>query len=200
MSTRPRPCSLPTPGMPPRFERLRFFSAPAEPGAPAPAPAPAPADAAPAPAPEPPAQETDWRAEARKWETRAKENKSAAEKLAELEESQKTEAQKLADRAAKAEAKAAEYERKEQVAAWKAEVEKTSGVPAAALAGSTLEEITAHAETLKPLIAKPAEPPTDDGKPHIPYRELSKAQAEAPAPTSASERLRAAYAQADTKK
>lgn len=43
---------------------------------------------------------TDWKAEARKWEQRAKDNKSAADRLAALEQSQKTEAEKLADRLA----------------------------------------------------------------------------------------------------
>ena len=43
---------------------------------------------------------TDWKAEARKWEQRAKDNKSAADRLAAFEESQKTEAEKLADRLA----------------------------------------------------------------------------------------------------
>jgi hypothetical protein len=142
------------------------------PEAPAPTPTPAPpAEGTPTPTPptpEAPAQEpTDWKAEARKWETRAKENKSAAEKLAEFEESQKTEAQKLSDRAAAAEAKAAEYEKREQVAAWKADVSKETGVPAGALSGTTLEEIQAHAEILKPLITQA---PTDNTPlaPHVP--------------------------------
>jgi hypothetical protein len=55
--------------------------------------------------------ETDWKAEAKKWESRAKENKSAAEKLAQIEEAQKTEAQKAADRLAVAEKAAAEATR-----------------------------------------------------------------------------------------
>jgi hypothetical protein len=38
----------------------------------------------PTPEPEPKVEETDWKAEARKWEQRAKENKTAAEKLAEI--------------------------------------------------------------------------------------------------------------------
>jgi hypothetical protein len=102
---------------------------------------------------EAPAQETDWKAEARKWEERAKANKSAVDKLAEIEEASKTEAQKAAERLAAAEAKVAEFEKREQVTKWKDEVAKASGVPATVLAGSTKEEIEAHAETLKPLIA-----------------------------------------------
>lgn len=75
-------------------------------------PAPAPQTSPPPAAPEPPAPaaqpaETDWKAEARKWEKLAKENKGAADKLTALEEAQKTEQQKLADRATKAETAAA---------------------------------------------------------------------------------------------
>lgn len=47
--------------------------------------------------------EVDWKARAREWEKRAKVNSDAAAKLAEVEESQKSEAQKIADRAANAE-------------------------------------------------------------------------------------------------
>ena len=57
-------------------------------------------------------QETDWKAEARKWEARAKANKEASDKLAELEEAQKTEQQKLVERAeaAERELEATKYE------------------------------------------------------------------------------------------
>ncbi len=119
-----------------------------------------------------PAQETDWKSEARKWEERAKANKAAADKLAEFEESQKTEAQKAADRAAELEAKVKEYETREQVAAWKAAASKRTGVPVAALAGSTQEEVDAHADTLQPLIAKtpggPVVPDAGDTPPSKP--------------------------------
>jgi len=81
--------------------------------------------------------------------------KAAAARLAEIEEANKTEEQKRAERIAELEAKVNEYETREQIAAWKAEVAEATGVPAAALAGSTKEEIEAHAETLKPLIAQP---------------------------------------------
>lgn len=118
---------------------------------------PANTPAEPANQPQAPAQEpeTDWKVEARKWEQRAKENTEAAKRLAELEEASKTEEQKRAEQLADLQAKVAQYETREQVAAWKAEVATATGVPAAALAGNTKEEITAHAETLKPLIAQP---------------------------------------------
>jgi hypothetical protein len=141
------------------------------PEAPAPTPTPAPpAEGTPTPtptAPPAPAKETDWKAEARKWEDRAKENKTAAEKLAAFEESQKTEAQKLADRATAAEIERDALKAEKQVAGWKADVSKETGVPAAALAGSTLEEIQAHAETLKPLITQAQEPHAPLA-PHVP--------------------------------
>ena len=99
-----------------------------------------------------PAQETDWKAEARKWEARAKENSDAAKRLAEIEEASKTDLEKALARAEAAEAKVKEHETREQVAAWKAEVAEATGIPAAALAGSTKEELEAHAATLKSLI------------------------------------------------
>ena len=51
--------------------------------------------------------QVDWKSRAREWEKRAKANASAADRLAELEESQKSETQKLADAKAKAEQDAA---------------------------------------------------------------------------------------------
>lgn len=101
-------------------------------------------------------KETDWKAMARKWEERAKRDHAAALRLAEIEESQKSAEQKAAEKIAAAEARIAEFETREKVAGWKAEVSKDTGVPIAALAGSTLEEIQAHAEILKPLITSGA--------------------------------------------
>ncbi len=66
------------------------------------------------PKPAPPAQDeadkTDWKAEARKWESRAKENSKAADRLTEIEESQKSEADKAAERLAAAEERASTAE------------------------------------------------------------------------------------------
>lgn len=95
------------------------------------------------------------RAEAAKYRTQAKENAEAAKRLAEIEESNKSEAQKHVERLEVAEKRLAEYERREQVAAWADEVSKDTGVPVAALRGSSFEEIKAHAETLKSLITPP---------------------------------------------
>lgn len=106
-----------------------------------------------------PAQETDWKTEARKWEARAKQNVSAAEELEKIREAQKTEEQKRAEREAALEKELAEYKTREQVSAWKAQVAEASGLPASVLAGSTLEEIQAHADALKPLITQAPQRP-----------------------------------------
>jgi hypothetical protein len=85
-----------------------------EPATPAPAAPPA-QETPPEPAPE--VEETDWKAEARKWEQRAKENKSAADRLAELEDANKSEIQKASDKATAAEKAAAEA--KAEALRWK---------------------------------------------------------------------------------
>ena len=129
-------------------------AAPAAPAEPA-APATDPLGATPA-APATPAQEpTDWKAESRKWEARAKANTDAAERLAAIEEASKSEAQKAIDRAEKAERALAERENAEALARDRDEVSKATGVPAAALRGNTKEEFEAHAAELKPLITTP---------------------------------------------
>lgn len=110
---------------------------------------------------------TDWKAEARKWEDRAKANKTAADKLTEIENAAKTETERLADQLAAAQTRVTEFEQRDQLATWKADVEEATGVPAAALAGASLAELQAHAETLKPLIT-----PRDEKKgalaPYVP--------------------------------
>jgi hypothetical protein len=104
-------------------------------------------DAAVDPSPE----ETDWKAEARKWEQRAKEaNKRvkdlepAAQRAQELEDAQKSTEQKAAERLAAAEARATELELK----ATRAEVAAEKGVPANLLAGASKEELEASADAL----------------------------------------------------
>lgn len=55
-------------------------------------------------------QQTDWKAEARKWEERAKKNKAAADELEAIKQERMTEQEKLQARAEAAEAKVAELE------------------------------------------------------------------------------------------
>ena len=82
----------------------------------------------------------------------AKANKAAADELEKLKESQMSEADKAAKRTQELEAQVAAYKAKEQQAEWKAQVSAKTGIPAEALRGSTLEEIQAHADILKPLV------------------------------------------------
>ena len=70
--------------------------------------------------------------------------RAKAAKLAEIEEANKTEAEKTAERLAAAERRAAELEAK----ALRAEVAAAKGVPAALLTGSTQEELEAAADAL----------------------------------------------------
>lgn len=105
----------------------------------------------------PPAKETDWKAEARKWEDRAKANKEAAEKLVAIEEASKTAEEKTAERTAELESKVKQYESEKQIATWQDEVSEATGVPSAFLTASTKEGMEAQAEKAKPLIAQPAQ-------------------------------------------
>lgn len=90
------------------------------PPAPTPPPAPAPEPAPPATDPKPadPPQETDWKAEARKWEKLAKGNKDAATELDKLRTANMSEQEKaVADAEAKGRTAAAEEYGKKLAAA-----------------------------------------------------------------------------------
>ncbi|MCI1831542.1 MAG: helicase [Bifidobacterium sp.] len=103
--------------------------------------------------------ETDWKAESRKWEQRAKENKAAADELESLKQSRMSEQEKLQARSEKLERELGSYKAKEQQSQWKTQVSKDTGVPADVLRGSTLEEIQAHAESLKTFLSKKPQAP-----------------------------------------
>jgi hypothetical protein len=128
-------------------------------------PAPAATDKPQEPAQEPAAKpEIDWKAEARKHEQRAKENAAKAKQFDELLESQKSEAQKLADRAAQAEAErdAAKLE------ALRVKVGAAKKLPADVvdlLKGDTEEELAAHADRLAEHFKASVRPsgPADQG-------------------------------------
>ena len=107
-------------------------------------------------------KETDWKAESRKWESRAKENlatakanEDAARRLAEIEEAQKTEAQKAQERVEVAEKRAAELE----LRSMRAEVAAAKGIPSELLTGTTKEELEAHADRLIEFRGEQAQPP-----------------------------------------
>jgi hypothetical protein len=91
--------------------------------------------------------DVDWKAKAREWERRAKQNSDAAKRLAEIEDSQKTEAQKQAEAFAAAQERAAQAE----LRAMRLEVAHAKGLTpsqAKRLVGSTREELEADAEEI----------------------------------------------------
>lgn len=82
---------------------------------------------------QPQGAETDWKAEARKWERYAKENKAARDELDALKAAQMSEQEKLVKRAEDAEAKLAEAQAAIQHSKDVSEVAAESGVPASLL-------------------------------------------------------------------
>lgn len=84
--------------------------------------------------------EVDWKAEARKWEARAKANRDAAQELEAMKAAQMSETEKLQKRAEEAEAKVQQYEQERQHATDAAEVAKETGVPATLLSCCTTRE------------------------------------------------------------
>ena len=103
------------------------------------------------PAQEPEQQETDWKAEARKWEQRAKDaNRRVKDlepfeaKVSELEEASMSELEKAQERAERAERALAEA----SATAVRAEVAAEKGVPVALLSGDSREALIASAEAL----------------------------------------------------
>ena len=110
-----------------------------------------------------PEDRTDWKAEARKWETRAKENAAAAKRLTALEEANKTAEQKASEARAQA-----ERERDDaRLALMKRDAADEAGLPrswAERLRGATAEELLADAKNLaKDLGPKP--PAATGGRP-----------------------------------
>lgn len=120
-------------------------------------------------APEAPAEEATpdfaaevekWKALARKNEQRAKENADKAKRFDEFEESQKTEQQKLLERAELAEKALVAAE----VARLRASIAATHGVPEALLTGSTEEALEESAQKLLAFKGVAPSAPSSDGQ------------------------------------
>lgn len=102
-----------------------------------------------------------WKSKAREQEKRAKENATAAKRLAELEEAQKSEIQKAIERAEAAEGTLATLQAAQQISDWKSDITKLpkyEGVSPDVLRGTTYEEIEEHAAQLKALLPEPRKP------------------------------------------
>jgi hypothetical protein len=110
------------------------------------------------PTPEP-AQEPDWKAEARKWEKRAKDNSDAAARLKEVEDAQKTDADRQAERVAELEstAKTSTLEAARLRVALRKGLTETQ---AKRLVGDTEEDLETDADELLATFASPE----DDGQ------------------------------------
>ena len=114
----------------------------------------------------PPApHEVDWKAQARKWEERAKENKAKADKWDEQEEANKTELEKARELAQATKAELDALKKEKAHSELVSRVSATSGIPANLLHGTTEEELTASAEAIKSFLetSKPAYPQDKGG-------------------------------------
>ena len=133
---------------------------------------------------------TDWKAKARLWESRAKENSAAAKKLADIEDAAKTTEQRQADKIAALEAQIKGLESETQLAAWHAEVAKVTGLSVnvvSVLKGDTLEDIQAAGEVIKKLIAEATKPKPVPGEGRLPAVDTAGIK-------PGSDRIAAAYA------
>ena len=101
---------------------------------------------------------TDWKAKSRLWESRAKENADAAKKLKQIEDAAKTTEQIQAEKITALEAQLRQVEQTRQLDSWMTEVSSTTGIPASALRGSTLEEIQSHAAAIAEYVANVTKP------------------------------------------
>jgi hypothetical protein len=120
-----------------------------------------------------------WKQKAREQEQRAKANAEAAQKLQTFEDRDKTEAQKLTERAEAAEKRAAQIEGR----AMRLEVAAEKGLtPAQAqrLVGETREQLEADAEALLEMF-KPA-PVEDDSPALVPSLDLGTPRGGTPVP------------------
>lgn len=91
-------------------------------------------------------------AHSREWEKRAKANKSAADELEQLKESQMTEQQKAEAKTLKLQKELDALKAEKQTNEWRAQVSKDTGVPASLLHGATLEEMQANGKALAEYI------------------------------------------------
>lgn len=108
--------------------------------------------------------EVDWKSKAREWEKRAKANADAATRLAEFEESQKSEAQKLSDAKTAAEQDAALA--RAEALRWRIAAKHGISDEDAELflTGTDEETLTKQAERLAERVTAPA----GDGRPRPP--------------------------------
>lgn len=94
--------------------------------------------------------------------------KKAKDELDQLRNASKSDLEKAIARAEAAEAKIKAFETRDQIIAWKTDIAKEHDVPVDALAGSSKEELTAHAEVLKKLLPEAPKSPVILGQERAP--------------------------------
>lgn len=92
-------------------------------------------------------------AHSREWEKRAKANKTAADELEQLKQSQMSDAEKAAAKTAKLQKELEELKAEKQSNAWRSQVASETGLPANLITGSTLEEMQANAKSISEYVA-----------------------------------------------
>ena len=92
--------------------------------------------------------ETDWKAEARKWEKRSKENAEKARAYDKLQEQSKTELQKAQEEAAAYKRQVDDLNAKAEADAARAKVARDTGVPAELIAGDDEDSMRQFAEAV----------------------------------------------------
>lgn len=115
------------------------------------------------------AEAEKWKTLSRKNEQRATENAEKAKKFDEHEEANKTELEKLKERAEAAERVNAERDAREAASKLRDDIANEKGfadrkISASALRGTTREELEAHADELLALVPAPAAGPSADGQ------------------------------------
>lgn len=115
------------------------------------------------------AEAEKWKTLSRQNEQRAKDNAEKAKKFDEHEEANKTELEKLKERAEAAERVNAERDAREAAGKLREDIAKEKGfadrkINASALRGTTREELEAHADELLALVPAPAAGPSADGQ------------------------------------
>lgn len=138
-------------------------------------------DPVPTPTPAPPAQETDWKAEARKWEERSKENKASVDALTRERDDALAKAVALESSNAELLEKVNLFESEKAHAELVAKVAESVGVDPKALRGSTEDELTEHANYLKELLGSqssapviPSQGKTPEQVKEDPFREFTR--------------------------
>lgn len=125
-----------------------------------------------------PAQGIDWKAEARKWEDRSKENRAAVESLTTERDKLAAELDELRTAKDELAAKVQGFEESKRVAELAASVAADSGVPVALLRGETEEELRAHADQLKDVISASSPAPVVAGQAKSPEKVLDDPERE----------------------